>query len=84
MKVKLDENLPETLLSELAALRHDVDNIRQEGLAGSEDADVWNAAQNTGRITNENDRLVFRKDDIRSHEPTPGPSAEGNSSARAI
>jgi hypothetical protein len=50
MKVKLDENLPETLLSELAALGHDVDNIRQEGLAGSEDADVWNAAQNTGRI----------------------------------
>ena len=30
MKIKLDENLPESLLSALAALGHEVDNVRQE------------------------------------------------------
>lgn len=46
MKVKLDENLPEAL----AALEHDVDNVRQEGLAGRNDPDAWAAAQAAGRF----------------------------------
>ena len=50
MKIKLDENLPETLLTTLADLGHDVDNVRQEGLAGKDDADVWEAAQAEGRF----------------------------------
>jgi predicted nuclease of predicted toxin-antitoxin system len=50
MKLKLDENLPETLLSELLALGHDVDNVRNEGLAGRQDPDVWQAAQKAGRV----------------------------------
>jgi hypothetical protein len=29
VKIKLDENLPEALVAELAALHHDVDNVRQ-------------------------------------------------------
>jgi hypothetical protein len=40
MKFKLDENLPESLLLELAALNHDADNVRQEGLAGRDDVEV--------------------------------------------
>jgi len=50
MKVKLDENLPESLLAVLATLDHDVDNVRLEGLAGRADSDVWKAAQSSGRL----------------------------------
>ncbi|HEY9508575.1 MAG TPA: DUF5615 family PIN-like protein [Verrucomicrobiae bacterium] len=44
MKLKLDENLPEILLSTLTELNHDVDNIRQEGLVGKDDVSVWKGA----------------------------------------
>lgn len=50
MKLKLNENLPESLVGELAALNHDVDSVRQEGLAGHDDPDVWAAAQAAGRF----------------------------------
>jgi len=50
VKLKLDENLPEALMAELAALGHEVDNVRVEGLAGRDDATVWQAAQETGRF----------------------------------
>lgn len=50
MKLKLDENLPESLLSELSALNHDVDNVRAENLTGKTDNSIWDAAQKAGRI----------------------------------
>ena len=50
MKLKLDENLPESLVVELATLNHYVDSVRQEGLAGHDDPDVWAAAQASGRF----------------------------------
>jgi|SRR5580658_5264629 predicted nuclease of predicted toxin-antitoxin system len=50
MKLKLDENLPESLVPELVAFGHDVDNVRQEGLSGRNDTDIWMAAQATGRF----------------------------------
>jgi predicted nuclease of predicted toxin-antitoxin system len=50
MKFKLDENLPESLLSELSRLGHDVDNVRGESLIGRADMEVWKAAQETGRV----------------------------------
>ena len=50
MKLKLDENLPASLVSELAVLGQDVDTVRQEGLTGRSDPDVWAAAQVTGRF----------------------------------
>ncbi len=50
MKIKLDENLPELLLGELAILGHDVDNVRLENLAGEADPQVWQAAQHTERF----------------------------------
>jgi predicted nuclease of predicted toxin-antitoxin system len=45
MKLKLDENLPESLVSALSVLEHDVDNLRREGLAGQSDPNVWQASQ---------------------------------------
>lgn len=50
MKVKLDENLPESLLHALSALDHDVDDVRLEGIAGQSDPNVWQAAQDSGRF----------------------------------
>lgn len=50
MKIKLDENLPESLLASLAALGHDVDNVRLEGIAGCADPAVWQAAQTGSRF----------------------------------
>ena len=44
MKLKLDENLPESLVPALSALGHDVDNVRLEGLVGQSDPNVWRAA----------------------------------------
>ena len=66
MNVKLDENLPESLLVELRKLGHDVDNDRQEGLLGRPDPDVWQAAQNTQRFLITQD-LDFS--DIRQYAP---------------
>jgi hypothetical protein len=63
MKVKLDENLPESLVATLARLNHDSDNVRSEGLVGRPDSDVWQAAQSTGRflITQDLDFSGMRK-----------------------
>jgi predicted nuclease of predicted toxin-antitoxin system len=66
VKIKLDENLPETLLAELAALHHDTDNVREEGLAGRDDPTVWAAAQTTGRFLITQD-LDFS--DVRQFQP---------------
>ena len=50
MKIKLDENLPDRLAAELAALGHDVDTVRAEQLAGRPDNEVWQATQSVGRF----------------------------------
>ena len=50
MKIKLDENLPERLVSELSQLGHDVDTTREENLAGQTDERVWHAAQTAQRF----------------------------------
>jgi predicted nuclease of predicted toxin-antitoxin system len=50
VKIKLDENLPEALIQALTDLGHDTDNVRQEGLAGSDDPQVWSEAQAAGRF----------------------------------
>ena len=50
MKLKLDKNLPEALLHELARLGHAVDNVRMEGIAGQSDPNVWQAAQRSERF----------------------------------
>ncbi|HWW01610.1 MAG TPA: DUF5615 family PIN-like protein [Candidatus Acidoferrum sp.] len=50
MKLKLDENLPESLLGTLESLGHDVDNVRLENLVGRGDPEVWKAAQASNRL----------------------------------
>ncbi len=50
MRIKLDENLPESLLLALQALGHDADNVRSEGIEGQDDDTVWQAAQSDGRF----------------------------------
>jgi predicted nuclease of predicted toxin-antitoxin system len=50
LKIKLDENLPERLVSELNQLGHDVDTVRAEHLAGQADEQVWQAAQSGNRF----------------------------------
>lgn len=50
MRIKLDENLPLRLVRILAPLGHETDTVPQEGLAGQDDARVWQAAQTVGRF----------------------------------
>ena len=50
MKLKLDENLPESLLPVLTGLGHDTDNVRGEHLTGLADPDIWQASQEAGRF----------------------------------
>ncbi|HUD49793.1 MAG TPA: DUF5615 family PIN-like protein [Candidatus Baltobacteraceae bacterium] len=63
MKVKLDENLSESLFTSLAGLNHDLDTVRSEGLAGRADSEVWQAAQSSGRflVTQDLDFSDMRK-----------------------
>lgn len=50
MKIKLDENLPHSLVGFLAQLGHDVDTVPAEELAGKDDETVWAATQVAGRF----------------------------------
>jgi predicted nuclease of predicted toxin-antitoxin system len=50
MRIKLDENLPASLVQTLVQLGHDADSVLQEGLQGSPDPDVWAAAQAAKRF----------------------------------
>lgn len=63
MNIKLDENLPERLISPLQSLGHDVDTVRAERLAGREDTDIWQAAQLADRflITQDSDFSDIRR-----------------------
>jgi predicted nuclease of predicted toxin-antitoxin system len=70
MRIKLDENLPESWIADLAGFGHDVDNVRMEGLAGRNDPDVWRSAQTSGRflITQDLDFSDIRKFAPGTHE----------------
>ena len=45
MKINLDENLSARLVEVLRSHGHDTDTVRDEGLTGHPDGDVWQAAQ---------------------------------------
>jgi predicted nuclease of predicted toxin-antitoxin system len=66
MKIKLDENLPTSLVKDLSQLGHEVDTVPQERLTGRDDSVVWQAAQKAGRFLITQD-LDFA--DIRSFQP---------------
>jgi predicted nuclease of predicted toxin-antitoxin system len=50
VKLKLDENLPAELATDLRALGHDADTVIDEGLGGAPDPAVLEAARATDRI----------------------------------
>jgi hypothetical protein len=50
VKIKLDENLPDRLVSALGEFGHDVDTVYVERMNGRVDADVWNGAQTARRF----------------------------------
>jgi predicted nuclease of predicted toxin-antitoxin system len=50
MKFKLDENLPLELADDLPRIGHDADTVYGEGLSGTEDAAVVEAARASDRI----------------------------------
>lgn len=50
MNIKLDENMPERLVSKLQAMGHNVDTVVSEHLAGRGDDEVWQAAQAADRF----------------------------------
>ena len=66
MKIKLDENLPDRLVSVLTGLGHDVDTVRGEQLTGRADPDVWSATQAAQRFLITQD-LDFS--DVRRYTP---------------
>ncbi|MGB7309206.1 MAG: DUF5615 family PIN-like protein [Candidatus Acidiferrales bacterium] len=63
MKVKLDENLPFRLASVLTRVGHDVHTLRDEGLLGRSDKQIWERAQQESRflITQDMDFSDSRK-----------------------
>jgi predicted nuclease of predicted toxin-antitoxin system len=70
MRIKLDENLPTDLSALLESFGHEVDTVPQEGLKGSPDAVVWQAAQAENRFFMTQD-LDFS--DIRKFAPGTHP-----------
>ena len=66
MRIKLDENIPASLVDILANLGHEVDSVPEEGLGGFADPDVWRAAQQERRFLITQD-LDFS--DIRHFQP---------------
>jgi predicted nuclease of predicted toxin-antitoxin system len=50
MRIKLDENLPATLSLLLRNLGHNVSTVDDEGLGGSPDSVIWQAAQREERF----------------------------------
>ncbi len=63
MQIKLDENLPAVLVNVLAEFGHEADTSPLEGLAGSPDEEIWEAAVRAGRflITQDMDFSDVRK-----------------------
>lgn len=66
MKIKVDEDLPESLVEKLNRLGHEVDCVRIEGLAGRSDSEVLIGTQAAGRflLTQELD-----SSDLQRHAP---------------
>lgn len=50
MRIKLDENLPATLVGILSRFGHDTDTAEDEGINGKPDEIVWERAQMDGRF----------------------------------
>jgi hypothetical protein len=71
VNIKLDENLPDRLVSVLTGLRHDVDTVYVERMNGRVDADVWTGTQTAKRFFITQD-LDFS--DMRRYAPARTPA----------
>lgn len=50
MKIKLDENIPQSIQRALLQRGHDADTVKDEGLQGQPDRNIWNAVKREGRF----------------------------------
>lgn len=50
MKIKVDENLPSSIVRELRRLGHDADSVHDEGLQGWSDEQLWPEVVRVGRF----------------------------------
>ncbi len=50
MRIKLDENLPLSLVGALQQLKHDIETVPAEELTGRPDPEIWRAAQDAQRL----------------------------------
>ncbi|HEX6095963.1 MAG TPA: DUF5615 family PIN-like protein [Thermoanaerobaculia bacterium] len=50
MRIKVDENLPLSLVEVLKAFGHDADHVVTEGLSGRDDTAVWGAVKSEDRF----------------------------------
>jgi predicted nuclease of predicted toxin-antitoxin system len=66
VRVKLDENVPRSVLALLVAAGHDADTVVGEGLTGSVDSVVVQAAADAGRLLITLDRGLG---DVRRYPP---------------
>ena len=57
MRIKLDENIPDRLVTVLSELGHDVDTVLSEQIAGHDDDEVWQAAQAARRFLVTQDQM---------------------------
>jgi predicted nuclease of predicted toxin-antitoxin system len=69
MRIKIDENMPTELAGELGALGHDVHTVHDEGLEGTSDEVVGNAARAEKRFLITQDKGFA---DLREWEADPG------------
>jgi predicted nuclease of predicted toxin-antitoxin system len=69
VKLKLDENIPQSAATRLVALGYDVDTVLDERLGGRSDEAVWAAAQAEGRflVTQDLDFADARKFESGKH-----------------
>ena len=50
MKIKLDENIPQSVVSDLEEQGHDVLSVYQQGMQGVSDTELWNTVQTEKRF----------------------------------
>jgi predicted nuclease of predicted toxin-antitoxin system len=50
MNIKLDENIPVSLVSDLADIGHDVKTVHEQDMQGVSDSQLWNSIQQEKRF----------------------------------
>lgn len=50
MRLKVDENLPKSLIAWFAARGHNAEHVDDENMLGYPDSDIWKAAQREERV----------------------------------